>query len=106
MTGVATGSPIGNGWSALVIHQDDDVAVALRDLAARENVDVRWRGTIMNVVALDAIPLGHKLALRAIAEGAAIRKYGEAIGIATQPIAAGQHVHVHNMASQRARRAS
>lgn len=106
MSDGATRSAIGNGWSALVIHADDDVAVALRDLAAGEDVDFRWRGMNTKLQARDPIPLGHKLALHPIAAGAVVRKYGEAIGIATQSIDAGQHVHVHNIVSQRARRAS
>lgn len=42
------------------------------------------------------IPFGHKAALRAIAAGDAVIKYGVAIGHATKPIAAGEHVHTHN----------
>ena len=92
------------GWEAIVIHADDDVAVALRDLAVGSTVRLRVRGTTRELIVRDAIPLGHKLALHAIAAGAIVRKYGEAIGAATTPIAAGSHVHVHNMTSRRARR--
>lgn len=42
---------------------------------------------------------GHKYALRNIADGAAIVKYGMSIGHATRDIVAGEHVHVHNMAT-------
>jgi altronate dehydratase len=91
------------GWDAIAIHPDDDVAVALRDLAAREVVRVRRGGAIEPVAVIAAIPLGHKLALRAIAAGAVVRKYGEAIGAASAAIAPGEHVHVHNLKSQRAR---
>jgi len=42
------------------------------------------------------VPAGHKVAVRAIAVGEAIRRYGQIIGFASQPIAAGQHVHVQN----------
>jgi altronate hydrolase len=47
--------------------------------------------------ALQDIPVGHRVAVRAIAEGAPVHKYGEVIGIATQPIAPGAHVHTHNL---------
>jgi len=90
-------------WDALVIHPDDDVAVALRDIAAGETVDVRLHGTMHGMQVLEAIPLGHKFALRVLSCGGTIRKYGECIGVATAEIAAGAHVHVHNLASRRAR---
>jgi hypothetical protein len=51
---------------------------------------------------LQPIALGHKVALVDLAPGDAIVKYGEAIGVASAPIAKGNHVHVHNLASQRA----
>ncbi|MDB5799036.1 MAG: galactonate dehydratase [Paucimonas sp.] len=42
------------------------------------------------------IPFGHKVALRPIGAGEAVIKYGVTIGRAIRPIAAGEHVHVHN----------
>ncbi len=74
---------------ALCIHPDDTVAVALRDLAAGETVE--------GVLLSEPIPHGHKFALRPIADGARVLKFGEAIGAATQDIAPGQHVHTHNL---------
>ena len=85
------------------MHADDDVAVALFDLAAGDAVDVRCGGTDLRVVAREVIPLGHKLALHPLVAGAPVRKYGEVIGAATADIEAGSHVHVHNLASLRAR---
>jgi altronate hydrolase len=73
----------------------DDVAVALRDLAAGERV-------VLDGVAIDladAIPRGHKFALRSAGAGEPIRKYGQVIGRATAPIARGAHVHSHNLAT-------
>jgi altronate dehydratase len=90
-------------WDALAIHPDDNVAVALRDLVAGESIRVRRRGAIETALAREPIPLGHKLALAPLAAGAAIRKYGECIGVATAEIATGAHVHVHNMTSVRAK---
>ena len=95
---------IATAWDALVVHPDDDVGVALRDVAAGETIDVRRRGVTEPVRVLEAVPLGHKFALHALATGAPIRKYGEAIGVASADIEAGAHVHVHNLASRRARR--
>jgi altronate dehydratase len=75
----------------------DNVAVAVRALAAGDVVETD-RGPI--TIAM-AIPSGHKLALTEIASGEPILKYGEVIGRATTPIAIGQHVHVHNVVSDR-----
>ena len=54
-----------------------------------------------NVTACERIPAGHKVAVRAIGQGEEIRRYGQIIGFATQPIAPGQHVHTHNLVSVR-----
>jgi altronate hydrolase len=91
------------GADAIRLHPDDGVAVALRDIAAGE--PGRWTGggSSGEIVALDPIRLGHKLGLRAIAKGEAVVKYGARIGIATADIAPGRHVHLHNLASARAR---
>jgi len=89
---------------ALTLHPDDDVAVALRDLAAGMNLSVRRGGAELHVLLRDPIPLGHKFALAPLAPRQPIRKYGQVIGEATAHIDAGAHVHVHNLASRRGRR--
>jgi altronate dehydratase len=81
----------------LVLNADDNVAVAVAELAPGEMVVA---GDVSVPVA-DPIPSGHKLALRAIDEGGKILKYGEVIGIATAAIGTGAHVHVHNVVSAR-----
>ncbi|HEX5327957.1 MAG TPA: altronate dehydratase family protein [Acetobacteraceae bacterium] len=48
------------------------------------------------VAALERIPAGHKVAMRPIAVGEPVRRYGQIIGFATVPIEPGRHVHVHN----------
>ncbi len=48
------------------------------------------------MAAAQRIPAGHKVAVRPIASGEEIRRYGQIIGFATAPIAPGQHVHEHN----------
>ena len=55
------------------------------------------------MVAETLIPFGHKIAVAAMAAGAPVIKYGEVIGVATAEIRPGQHVHVHNVRSDRAR---
>lgn len=71
------------------IHPDDNVGVAPQEIAAGAEVG--------GVTALAAIPAGHKMALRPIAAGGRIVKYGFPIGIATAAIRPGEHVHVHNV---------
>jgi altronate dehydratase len=83
--------------STIVLDPADNVAVALRAIEAGEEIVVE--GTPLR--AAGAIPTGHKLARRAIDAGEEVRKWGETIGIASAPIAAGEHVHVQNVRSAR-----
>ena len=77
----------------LVLHPLDDVAVALRGIEQGEHLSVGGH----DLIALEAIPHGHKIALRAVAPGADVRKFGWPIGRATAAIASGAHVHTHNV---------
>lgn len=90
-------------WDAIALDPGDDVAVALHDIVAGATVRVRRGEVLQEVVALASIALGHKLALRAIAAGEAVRKYGQPIGAATAAVCVGEHVHVHNLTSLRGR---
>ena len=89
------------GWDAVQIARGDHVAVALRDLSG--TVRVRQGDEILAITLGDPIPLGHKFALSDLPEGSEVLKYGAPIGRLTRPVAAGEHVHVHNLKSQRAR---
>jgi altronate hydrolase len=77
------------------IAPEDDVAVALRDLAPGERVDV----DAATIELRNSIPRGHKCALRPIPCGAPVRKYGQIIGHATADIETGDHVHTHNVST-------
>ena len=81
----------------------DNVATAIRDIEADSTATVGVEDEILTVAVTQPIPLGHKLALRRIRSGEDILKYGTVIGRATQEIEAGEHVHVHNVESTRAR---
>lgn len=85
---------------ALMMRAGDDVAVVLADVEAGDSVEVGESGA---VVAIEAIPQGHKLAARDIGLGDTVHKYGSPIGRATAAIPAGAHVHVHNLESRRLR---
>ncbi|WP_332817042.1 UxaA family hydrolase [Sphingopyxis sp.] len=80
---------------AIRIHAADNVATALGDLAAGSDLTV---GAV-RIPVREAIARGHKFALAPIARGERIVKYGFPIGIATADIAAGAHVHSHNLAT-------
>lgn len=88
---------------AIAHKKGDAVAVAVGDLLPGEAVQVRVLdgSDPLTVTVRDAIPLGHKVALIEVPEGQDVIEYGERIGRATRPIAAGAHVHVHNVKSAR-----
>ena len=84
---------------AALLRPLDDVATALMDLAAGTPVQVA-NGPVTRTVALrDAIRTGHKFAVRDLARGLRIRKYGEFIGRTTDFVPAGAWVHEHNLAT-------
>ncbi len=76
----------------LILNPADDVAIALDDIAAGE------RPEGLETPARAAVATGHKIARRAVEEGGLVRRYGQVIGRAREAIAAGDHVHVHNLA--------
>ncbi|MBY0398344.1 MAG: altronate dehydratase family protein, partial [Thermoleophilia bacterium] len=80
---------------AVLLRGDDNVAVAARPIP--RGFVLRLAPGAPEVEVRDPIGLGHKVALRAIAEGEPIRKYGQTIGFATKAIPAGSWVHVHNV---------
>lgn len=77
------------------LHHKDNVVVLACALKAGETVRIEDSDYVLE----QDLGLGHKLARRAIGAGEKIFKYGVAIGSATEPIAAGAHVHLHNMKS-------
>lgn len=74
----------------------DDVAIALRDLAAGERISINGH----DIELREAISRGHKFALRPIAAAQPVCKYGWPIGRALTDIAAGAHVHTHNVVTR------
>ncbi len=82
---------------AIRLGDSDNVAVTLTGVQAGEAVEVGDR----RVTALSTIPLGHKIAIAHIAEGAEVRKYNEVIGVTICDVEVGVHVHVHNVVSAR-----
>ncbi len=74
------------------LHANDNVLIAKRPLSLGEAVPAWALKTKAQV------PAGHKIASRAIAQGERVLKYNTEIGVATRDIAAGEHVHGHNLA--------
>jgi (2R)-sulfolactate sulfo-lyase subunit alpha len=88
----------------VVHHPDDSVGVVVVETIAPARRLSGWTletGAVLELHAVDAVPLGHKLALRDIAAGETVLKYGQDIGRAVAPIARGAHVHVHNLKTKR-----
>jgi len=73
------------------IHPADDVVIARQQLVGGTRLDE------LGITVIGLVPPGHKVAVRPIATGAPVRRYNQIIGTAKQPIAAGQHVHTHNL---------
>ncbi|MGQ9604831.1 MAG: UxaA family hydrolase [Thermogutta sp.] len=77
------------------LHPDDNVVVATGTIP---------KGTVVKLervrlTAASNLRMGHKVAVRPIAEGEKVLKYGRPIGVATMNVEPGQWVHVHNMRS-------
>jgi len=87
----------------LVHDAKDDVGVAVVDITAGTHCAGRIleNNKSLEADATQAIPLGHKLALRDFAVGDTVTKYNCTIGKVVQPIKAGQHVHTHNLKTKR-----
>jgi hypothetical protein len=79
----------------LLLHPDDNILVARRDIAAGERVEIDGESLVIP----SAIELGHKLARRALAPDARVLKYGAPIGSMKTAVARGEHVHLHNLRS-------
>src|SRR5271154_99172 len=74
---------------ALRLDPTDNVVIAIDEIAA-------GAAPAGGVAARERIPKGHKMAVSAVDAGAPIRKFGQIIGFASRPIAAGEGVHEHN----------
>jgi len=72
-----------------LLHPEDDVLIALRAFPAGSEVD--------GLTLTQDVGVGHKIARRAVAKGAPVHRYHQVIGFASTDIAAGEHVHSHNL---------
>lgn len=90
---------------ALKVDDLDNVAtIFANDIVDGTVVEIRdKKGVTEDVAVIGDVPYGHKIAVRDIAPGEHIMKYGESIGAANVPIRKGEYVHVHNMDALRGR---
>ncbi|MGY2492701.1 UxaA family hydrolase [Cupriavidus sp. CP313] len=87
---------------AIVLHPADNVATLLDPGRAGEACTLQGEGS-GQLALLQDVPFGHKVCIADTAPGAHIVKYGQVIGRASLVVRAGEHVHVHNIESARAR---
>ena len=87
-----------------VVYATDNVGTAvLEPLSAGDHVSCNGERRDIEIVAQGDIAYGHKIALMDIASGDTVLKYGLSIGSAIRDIKAGDHVHTHNVESNRGR---
>ena len=73
------------------LHPNDNVVIATRRLDLGSPVPGE------EAVTRSTVPAGHKIATHPIAIGERVRKYDQIIGVASDTIKAGDHVHTHNL---------
>lgn len=82
-------------FNAIKISEEDNVAVALTTIKAGDWLSIQ--GNHETIKVMSDIPYGHKIATAFIGKGSKIIKYGECMGMATEEIQPGYHVHVFNV---------
>ncbi len=86
--------------NAILISPADDVVTIIDDIAPGGVAKFMKGDALAEITVTDNVPKYQKVAIQNISNGSVVRKYGEVIGVATQDIARGSHVHMHNIASQ------
>ena len=82
--------------AVILLNPNDNVAIARVPLSPGQHITAGKA----DIASADSILPGHKIALKGIRAGKPIRRYGEVIGLARYDIAAGQHIHEHNLLYQ------
>jgi (2R)-sulfolactate sulfo-lyase subunit alpha len=86
----------------LVHHEGDHVGVAVQDVEpGRRRAVYLDSDREVEVDVVESVPLGHKVALSDLDEGASVIEYEVPVGVTRQPVRSGQLVHVHNIRSAR-----
>lgn len=84
-------------------HRDNVGVVVVEDLAAGAEMlcVVTEDDSDFHLTAKQPVPIGHKVALKDLAVGDTVIKYGEDIGKVVAPVTKGEHVHTHNLKTKR-----
>jgi altronate dehydratase len=90
-----------DSMNAVYLSEADNVATVTEEVPAGASVSCSFGAAFFTVTARQAIPIYHKIAVRAIGEGESVLKYGEKIGVAQADIRPGDLVHTHNLASSK-----
>jgi altronate hydrolase len=87
---------------AIRLQPQDHVAIAKVNLQTGTilTLDNHEAGPPQEIPIQGFVPSGHKISLYEIRAGQEVRRYGQIIGFATQPIRPGEHVHTHNLGLQ------
>jgi (2R)-sulfolactate sulfo-lyase subunit alpha len=87
----------------LIHEKSDNVGVAVVDIKANEKAQGLFMDTEekIEILALQEIPLGHKIALCNLTLENSVVKYGHNIGKVVADIKSGEHVHIHNLKTRR-----
>ena len=89
----------------VIIHDEkDNVGVVVIETTKKGQDCNAWimeNDKTINVNSTNAVPLGHKIALKDLKEGDTILKYGHDIGKVVKSIKKGEHVHVHNVKTKK-----
>lgn len=90
-------------YGILMHETGDDVGVAVMDLQAGSEIGAATLegAPVMNLKVCEDIPLGHKIAVRDLPQDKQVIEYGRPIGKMTAAAAQGEHVHVHNLKTNR-----
>jgi len=88
-----------------LVHEDGDSVgvVVVEGIKAGQDLTgwVMAEDRTVTFKVLSDIPIGHKLALKDLAVGDTVMKYGTDIGKVVAPIKKGEHLHVHNVKTKR-----
>ncbi len=79
--------------SVVLLHPDDNICIATQTIPSGVIVEVGGE----RITVAEVVRLGHKIAIRPLAKGQPVRKYGQIIGFTTEPVRTGEWVHCHNV---------
>ncbi len=84
---------------AIQIGANDNVVTVVEDATSGDDVQYMTQEGPQRIALVEAVPMGHKVAVCDISHGQPVLKYDQPIGTASEPIKKGRHVHDHNVQS-------